>query len=33
VRALFPSPCRNQIMDVKISAVEAEGLFGEINPS
>jgi threonylcarbamoyladenosine tRNA methylthiotransferase MtaB len=30
VRAFFPSPCRNQIMDVFISAVEAEGLFGEI---
>jgi threonylcarbamoyladenosine tRNA methylthiotransferase MtaB len=33
VRSLFSSPCRNQIMNVFISAVEAEGLFGEIQPS
>jgi threonylcarbamoyladenosine tRNA methylthiotransferase MtaB len=32
VRSFFPSPCRNQIMNVYISAVEAEGLFGEIQP-
>jgi hypothetical protein len=33
VRSFFPSPCRNQIMNVSISAIEAEGLFGEIQPS
>jgi threonylcarbamoyladenosine tRNA methylthiotransferase MtaB len=31
VRALFPSPCRNQIMNVQITAVESSGLLGEIS--
>ena len=33
VNALSPLPCRNQIMDVHISASESNFLFGEILPS
>jgi threonylcarbamoyladenosine tRNA methylthiotransferase MtaB len=33
VHALSTSPCRNQIMDVYICAIESDGLFGEIIPS
>jgi threonylcarbamoyladenosine tRNA methylthiotransferase MtaB len=33
VRAPFSSPCRNKIMNVRITAVETAGLLGEILPS
>ncbi|MFZ2097487.1 MAG: MiaB/RimO family radical SAM methylthiotransferase [Anaerolineales bacterium] len=32
VRAPFPSPCRNQIMNVRVTAVESNGLLGIIPP-
>jgi len=33
VHAIFPSPCRNQIMNIHITGVEQDGLVGEIPPS